>query len=89
MSKIPTKLNEKQFSEHILPFLSTAKRGYTCQVALHRVFNYLLYWLHTGCQWHQISIAKKTGSDKKRSVPVLFITTFPSGAMMKASKMCG
>lgn len=89
MSKIPTKLNEKQFCEHVLPYLSIAQRGYPCQIPLHRVFNYLLYWLHTGWQWHQIAIAKKTGADKKKLVRVPFTTIFPGGVMMKVSKICG
>ena len=43
MSTIPTSLTEKQFNDHILPYLSTAKRGYVCKIALYKVFNYILY----------------------------------------------
>lgn len=49
MSKILTKLSEKQFMEHIDPYLSRAKRGCTGHIPRYRVFNYILYWLHTGC----------------------------------------
>jgi hypothetical protein len=50
MSTIPTSLTEKQFEEHVRPFISVAKRGYECSIPLYKVFNYILYWLHTGCQ---------------------------------------
>lgn len=56
MSTIPTNLTEKQFDEHIRPYISTAKRDYECQIPLYKVFNYILYRLHTGCQWHQLPI---------------------------------
>ena len=42
MSTIPTNLTEKQFEEHVRPFISVAKRGYECSIALHKVFNYIL-----------------------------------------------
>jgi transposase len=57
MSTIPTSVTEEQFDEHISPFLSKAKRGYVCKIALYKVFNYILYRLHTGCQWDELPIA--------------------------------
>lgn len=80
MSKIPTKLTEKEFTEHIDPYLSKAKRGFTCQIPRYKLFNYILYWLHTGCQWDQIPIASLPGSEKKKlaTAPSTFI--FPTGA---------
>jgi hypothetical protein len=89
MSKIPTELTEKQFAEHIEPYLSTAARGYTCRIPLYRVFNYILYWLHTGCQWEQLAIAAQPGSEKKKSVLGLCTTIFSSGVMTEASKPSG
>ena len=89
MSKIPIELTEKQFAEHIAPYLSKAERGYISRIPLYRVFNYILYWLHTGCQWEQIAIAVKPGSEKKKSVLGLCITIFSSGVRMAASKACG
>ena len=67
MSKIPTKLTQKQFKKHIDPYLSQAKRGFTGQIPRYKLFNYILYWLHTGCQWEQIPIATLLGSEKKRN----------------------
>ncbi|MGQ9850853.1 MAG: transposase, partial [Aggregatilineaceae bacterium] len=50
-------VTEEQFNAHILPYLSTAKRGFVCPIPLYKVFNYILYRLHTGCQWQQLPIA--------------------------------
>jgi hypothetical protein len=82
MSKIPTKLTEKQFMEHIDPYLSQAKRGFTCQIPRYKVFNYILYWLHTGCQWEEIPITPVPGSEKKKSATVPSTFTFLTGATM-------
>lgn len=57
MSKIPTSVTEAQFETHFRPYLTQAKRGYVCKIPLYKVFNYLLYRLHTGCQWHRLPIA--------------------------------
>ena len=82
MSAIPTSVTEAQFEQHIRPYLTTAKRGFECKIPLYKVFNYLLYRLHTGCQWEQIPIATKPGSEKKKSVTVRSTSTFPTGATM-------
>jgi hypothetical protein len=39
MSTIPTKITEDQFKSYILPFLSTAKRGFVSKIPLYKVFN--------------------------------------------------
>jgi transposase len=56
MSAIATSVTEEQFKVHMLPFLSTAKRGYVSRIPLYKIFNYVLYRLHTGCQWAQVPI---------------------------------
>ena len=57
MSAIPTSVTQEQFSEHVLPYLNTAKRGYVSKIPLYKLFNYMLYRLHTGCQWEAVPIA--------------------------------
>ena len=79
MSEIPTKLTNEQFQEHIEPYLSYPKRGFRSQIPLYKVFNYILYWLHTGCQWAELPMDKLPDSEKKNSLRVPFITTFSSG----------
>jgi transposase len=80
MSTIPTSLTEKQFEEHIRPYISTAKRGFVCQIPLYKVFNYILYRLHTGCQWAKLPIdPDKSNPEKKKSAMMPFTTIFGSG----------
>jgi transposase len=59
MSPIPTRVTEEQFKEHVLPYLSTAKRGFVSSVAWSKIFNYILYRLHTGCQWAALPMERK------------------------------
>lgn len=58
MSTIPTSVAEDQFEHYIRPHLRVAHRGYVCRIPLYKVFNYILYRLHTGCQWEQLPIDK-------------------------------
>jgi transposase len=90
MSTIATSLTEEQFNEHILPYLSTAKRGYVCKIPLYKVFNYILYRLHTGCQWDRLPIDPDPEQpEKKKSVTTRFTITFASGAAMAALRIYG
>lgn len=68
MSTIPVSLTEKQFNEHVNPYLSKAKRGFVCKIPLHKVFNYILYRLHTGCQWDQIAIDPDPQRSRKKEI---------------------
>jgi hypothetical protein len=85
MSTIPISLTEKQYEEHVSPFLSKAKRGFVCKIRLYKVFNYILYRLHTGCQWDQIAIdPDPRNSEKKKSVAMQCIITTANGHAMAA-----
>jgi transposase len=64
MSVIPVSVTEAQFSKYIEPSLSKAKRGYVCRIGLYKVFNYILYKLHTGCQWSKVAIDRLVEVDK-------------------------
>ena len=57
MDHIPTKLSPAQFAVYVEPYLSQAERGFICQIPLYKVFNYILYLLHTGCQWYELPVA--------------------------------
>lgn len=67
MSTIPVSLTENEFNEYINPYLSKARRGFVCKIALYKVFNYILYRLHTGCQWDQLPIERHPHDPKKRN----------------------
>jgi transposase len=56
MSTIPISVTEEQFKTQILPYLRVAKRGYVSKIPLYKIFNYILYRLHTGCQWAEVPI---------------------------------
>lgn len=83
MSTIPVSLTEKQFEKYVSPFVSKAKRGFVCKIPLYKVFNYILYRLHTGCQWDQIAIDPDPSKpEKKKSVGMRCITTIANGREM-------
>ena len=90
MSTIPVSLTEKQFEKHVSSFLSKAKRGFVCKIPLYKVFNYILYRLHTGCQWDQIAIAPDPSNpEKKKSVGMRSIITTVNGRAMAVSDKYG
>jgi transposase len=68
MSTISVSLTEKQFDEHIRPYISTAKRGYESKIPLFKVFNYVHYRLHTGCRWYQLPIAAEPSNPDKKEI---------------------
>jgi len=68
MSTIPTSLTENAFNEHIRPNLSVAKRGYECSIPLYKVFNYILYKLHTGCQWEMLPITSSGDGSRLKEI---------------------
>jgi len=86
MSTIPISVTQEQFEEYIRPALTTAKRGFECQIALYKVFNYILYHLHTGCQWYQLPI--QNDGEKKRLVGKRSTTISVSGVETGAWQRC-
>jgi transposase len=68
MSTIPISVTEKQFDEHIRPCVTVAKRGYECKIPLYKVFNYILYQLHTGCQWYRLPIDPDANDPDKKEI---------------------
>ena len=68
MSTIPTEISQKQFKKFVLPYLTTAKRGFVCKIPLYKVFNYILYRLHTGCQWKKLPIDLDPDDPEKKEI---------------------
>lgn len=52
--KLPVKLTRKQFYRFVAPHLSRGKRGPQPKLSQWKIFNYILYVLHTGIQWDQL-----------------------------------
>ena len=51
---LPTKVGQKDFNKYILPHLSLGARGPDTKISTYKIFNYILYVLHTGIQWDQL-----------------------------------
>jgi transposase len=51
---IPTKVSRNDFNRYIAPHLKRPQKGPKPQLSLYKIFNYILYVLHTGIQWHQL-----------------------------------
>lgn len=68
MSTIPTSISQEQFERHISPHLSKAKRGFVSSIPLYKIFNYILYWLHTGCQWPQLPMELDPDEPEKKEL---------------------
>jgi transposase len=55
---IPVSLTESQFNEFVLPHLTKGSRGPNTKITFHRIFNYVLKLMHTGCQWQELAIER-------------------------------
>lgn len=51
---LPTELSRRNFNRYINPYLSRGKRGPPTKLSRHKIFNYVLYVLHTGMQWDKL-----------------------------------
>ena len=54
--EIPTVLTENQFNEFICEHLSKGSRGPSTKLPFFKIFNYVLKFLHMGCQWKNLPI---------------------------------
>jgi transposase len=59
---LPLRVSEKSFNKYFQPFLSRPQRSRKFKIPLWKVFNYILYQLHTGCQWSELPIATDTST---------------------------
>jgi hypothetical protein len=57
-NELPAKVSQKDFNKYIKPHLSQGTRGPKSKISLYKIFNYILYVLHTGCQWDKLPIRK-------------------------------
>ncbi|TVR18376.1 MAG: hypothetical protein EA396_15190 [Anaerolineaceae bacterium] len=89
MSAIPVSLTQEQFECYIRPSLSVAKRGYECRIPLYKVFNYILYRLHTGCQWARVPIDPASNDPPKKKSAIMPSTiTIANGARTVVWSAC-
>ena len=65
---IPTFLPKLEFELFILPSLKLSRLGRKPQLPFYKIFNYILYWLHTGCQWSSMKRVIDKNQDGKREI---------------------
>ncbi len=68
MSTIPTRLTEKALNQYVRPYISVVQRGYECSIPLYKILNYILYKLHTGCQWEMLPIKPSEDGFRQKEI---------------------
>jgi hypothetical protein len=53
-NEIPKQVSRKDFNKYINPHLAKPKKGPKPKLSFFKIFNYILYVLHTGIQWRQL-----------------------------------
>lgn len=53
-NEIPKQVSRKDFNKYINPHLRKPKKGPKPKISFYKIFNYILYVLHTGIQWNQL-----------------------------------
>jgi hypothetical protein len=51
-NEIPKQVSRKDFNKYIDPHLRKPKKGPKPKITFYKIFNYILYVLHTGIQWN-------------------------------------
>lgn len=52
--KLPVKVGKADFGKYIDPYLSRGRRGPDTKMPRWKIFNHILYVLHTGIQWNEL-----------------------------------
>ena len=58
-TQLPKQLTRKEFNQFIAPHLSHGTRGPKPKISYYKIFNYILYVLHTGIQWKELRPSRK------------------------------
>jgi transposase len=58
-NQLPKQVSIKDFNHCIKPYLRVPKTGPKPSISLFKIFNYVLYVLHTGCQWERLPVKKR------------------------------
>lgn len=56
---LPVKVGRADFNKYIDPHLSRGKRGPKTKISRHKIFNYILFVLHTGCQRNRLPAIRR------------------------------
>lgn len=60
---IPVEVTEAQYNEYFSKYIKPGQRGPEIKIPIWILLNYILFLLHTGCQWHKIPIKKKESGE--------------------------
>lgn len=52
--KLPIKVSRRDFNKYIKPHLRVPVKGPKAKISTYKLFNYILFVLHTGIQWNQL-----------------------------------
>lgn len=55
-NRLPTKVTRQEFNRFIVAHLSQRTRGRKGKLSYYRIFNHILYVLHTGIQWENLPV---------------------------------
>jgi transposase len=58
-NQLPIKVGRKEFNRYIKPHLHKPTKGPDPKLSLYKLFNYILYVLHTGIQWDELKTRNK------------------------------
>lgn len=53
-NEIPKQVLRKDFNKYINPHLRKPRKGPKPKISYYKIFNYILYVLHTGIQWDKL-----------------------------------
>ena len=53
-NEIPKQVSRKDFNTYINPHLRKPRKGPKPKISYYKIFNYILYVLHTGIQWDKL-----------------------------------
>lgn len=56
---LPIRVGLADFNRYVDPYLSRGSRGPKTKISRCKIFNYILFVLHTGIQWNQLPIQRK------------------------------
>lgn len=57
-NELPKRVTRKEFNQFVSPYLSFPKKGPDPKISRYKIFNYILYVLHTGIQWNELKTYK-------------------------------
>lgn len=56
--KLPIRISQNDFNQHIKPCLRRRHHGPDPKISSYKIFNYILFVLHTGIQWKRLPIQR-------------------------------